>query len=762
MKDQRAQPTLIGSILEDLSKRDSRFRFIKESFDEFRYGEFARQLEAIASNPARPDEDRSSEEKYMGSYLAYLSKDLINSTIYELLNVFDIDLTLDQVLEADDGNVGLLKALHKISESLVPQPAKTASLDNPIPNPQKRGNYQYPNRLQSSNIRVLRIQPGLNGSLIECQLEERNIDNDSIEEALSYVWGKPVFDKTITIDGIPFDITTNLYNILHRLRRKDITRMIWIDAICINQSDVEEKGHQVRLMRDIYSKALETNIWIGDWPTEQMIPRSDLMENPGNILAPVPENFGGHSMDQYDLVHILKECLEYQITDTWDEIWLKLNIMLVRCVNVIMMHEWWERTWTIQEAALPPNEPIIHFRSYQFPYNTLVAATNAATKLFKDIVKIHRVCNFTEATSMTNIHVAFNTQVLHWGANRGSEPLLRMLRPEKGEETFITNPWDRCFSFLLSESSTYRATDPRDKIFALESLTVESERLLINVDYNESTEAVFRRITARYLNQFPGDRLLRYKLSIEPNSSFNGNAPGPSWVHDFAYSDARKQSINMGQIDLYGHLLRNSPVYEPLSGQAICFATPKTLFCSGISTSAICTAKLITDLGENPCKGLCRFLEGFLSEALEEWIEGATADSLLESRMSFPAEDDIMKLLTLGSPLWRKFSEEPNSMILAENYKYMSGLFSKITGTYLFATRDQTIGLATAPVQKGDILSIIHRYPGYVILRGVKCQGESQDVEKYRIVARAAITENQDKMRARIDKGLQERVFQII
>ena len=89
-------------------------------------------------------------------------------------------------------------------------------------------------------------------------------------------------------------------------------------------------------------------------------------------------------MDQYDLVGILEALREYQTDSAWDEKRLALSIMLVRCVNIIMMHKWWERIWTIQEAALSPNEPIIHFRGYSFPLGTFFSALDTAVSFLYD------------------------------------------------------------------------------------------------------------------------------------------------------------------------------------------------------------------------------------------------------------------------------------------------------------------------------------------------------------------------------------------
>jgi hypothetical protein len=67
----------------------------------------------------------------------------------------------------------------------------------------------------------------------------------------------------IECSGRKLNITTNLFDALKRLRLPDADRVLWVDAICINQFDLEEKNIQVPLMKDIYSKASVVLIWLG-------------------------------------------------------------------------------------------------------------------------------------------------------------------------------------------------------------------------------------------------------------------------------------------------------------------------------------------------------------------------------------------------------------------------------------------------------------------------------------------------------------------
>ncbi|KAH6720849.1 heterokaryon incompatibility protein-domain-containing protein [Leptodontidium sp. MPI-SDFR-AT-0119] len=115
--------------------------------------------------------------------------------------------------------------------------------------------------LLGREIRLLEIEPSLNddaplrGSLHTVHLDDQRV----VFSALSYLWGDPDFSYNVTIDSCDISITRNASHALRDLRTslqsKHIQfKYIWIDGLCIDQSNLEERGKQVRLMRDIYSK----------------------------------------------------------------------------------------------------------------------------------------------------------------------------------------------------------------------------------------------------------------------------------------------------------------------------------------------------------------------------------------------------------------------------------------------------------------------------------------------------------------------------
>ncbi|KAF8859326.1 heterokaryon incompatibility, partial [Acephala macrosclerotiorum] len=83
-------------------------------------------------------------------------------------------------------------------------------------------------------------------------------------EALSYVWGESDPPCWILCNGQRKSVTPNLGAALRRLRYKEKWRLVWIDAICVNQEDLDERSQQVMLMRNIYSPARRVIVWLGE------------------------------------------------------------------------------------------------------------------------------------------------------------------------------------------------------------------------------------------------------------------------------------------------------------------------------------------------------------------------------------------------------------------------------------------------------------------------------------------------------------------
>ena len=120
--------------------------------------------------------------------------------------------------------------------------------------------------LALDSIRLLRLSPyGNESAEIQCELVEYSLqDPADLYEALSYTWGGLHKPRSISINKQNFAVTENLHAALLRLRHRSFERILWIDAICINQDNLEEQGQQVQLMAKIYSKATRVLVWLGE------------------------------------------------------------------------------------------------------------------------------------------------------------------------------------------------------------------------------------------------------------------------------------------------------------------------------------------------------------------------------------------------------------------------------------------------------------------------------------------------------------------
>lgn len=105
-------------------------------------------------------------------------------------------------------------------------------------------------------IRVLDIQPSQTGlEPICCDLRRISLQDHPTYDALSYVWGSPEGPEEILLNGSAHPITKNLHNALRALRSPKETRTLWVDAVCINQADLEERNAQVSMMDKVYLQA---------------------------------------------------------------------------------------------------------------------------------------------------------------------------------------------------------------------------------------------------------------------------------------------------------------------------------------------------------------------------------------------------------------------------------------------------------------------------------------------------------------------------
>jgi hypothetical protein len=191
------------------------------------------------------------------------------------------------------------------------------------------------------DIRIVVLEPGTAIEPISCKDFHAALSTEPDHHALSYAWGSSELSHSITILGCTYHVTKNLHDALRHIRNTQTAPFLWIDAICINQSDIPERNSQVLRMRDIYRSADGVIVWLGLAADD-----SDLAID---WIAEVAQRFppfdGGNG------------CSSCSFTTPEGETYVKsiqgsTNIRIWRALlSLLVTRDYWERTWIIQELV---------------------------------------------------------------------------------------------------------------------------------------------------------------------------------------------------------------------------------------------------------------------------------------------------------------------------------------------------------------------------------------------------------------------------
>lgn len=197
----------------------------------------------------------------------------------------------------------------------------------------------YPLNTDRNEIRFLTLLP--TGSdettIVRCSLEHVSLINPPEYRALSYCWGDPTVTTEIIINKTPVQVTTNLESALRHLRDKGYT-CFWVDAICINQQDDDEKNQQLVWMGSIYRRAKVVEAWIGEEDNDS--------DGVFDAISTESFDFANHS-------NVAK---------------------LMRFLE----RPYWRRVWVIQELALA-RQTLVHCGRRDISWETLASVVQSDT-----------------------------------------------------------------------------------------------------------------------------------------------------------------------------------------------------------------------------------------------------------------------------------------------------------------------------------------------------------------------------------------------
>ncbi|KAL7896603.1 heterokaryon incompatibility domain-containing protein [Trichoderma sp. TUCIM 5745] len=404
-------------------------------------------------------------------------------------------------------------------------------------------------KLGTGEIRILSVQPGKDDEPLKATLFKRKLEDVRDRyEALSYTWGNPKekpLDKIMIRDldaelpqavsmktvvqtavfkgwGAPFYIRSNLNRALMRLRKTtDSPINIWVDAICIDQSESghREKEQQLAMMAQIYNYASHVCIWLGDG---------------------IAQAEGAFSLVR-DIMNFKNFDTKVRSAETKEK-WIQLI--------EIMKVAWFSRRWIIQEVALSKSASlhcaaqVVHWDDFADAVSLLLEKIHILRSKFDDeifedvettsasvlIQCLDNICHKSSTGDVLAKLLDLETLVSTLLGFQATSPrdtiysVLSLANDPPGED----EPWIEMHSAQLE--SNWR-NDHHEIPLSQDQLRELKRKISLKPNYTISTRDVFIAFVTRSISKSKSlDIICRHWAPNVTDDEFSEKVPMPSWI----------------------------------------------------------------------------------------------------------------------------------------------------------------------------------------------------------------------------------------
>ncbi|KAF2099253.1 HET-domain-containing protein [Rhizodiscina lignyota] len=384
--------------------------------------------------------------------------------------------------------------------------------------------YRYRPLESDSTVRILALHRATDHSAsLNCNIIHRDLETEcfphDLYEAVSYAWEGQQPCLPLVCDGTAtLHITPNVDSFLRVLRRTHATRYLWVDAVCLNQTDGYEKGKQVSRMREIFRHARKAHIWLG----EEAGGEADLFTSLER-LARLP-------LDALDLYLIGSE--DSIDSDDEEEEIETLCKTQVQVLDTLLRRPWFTRRWILQEVTLSR-------------YNVVrCGMLTIRWTVFKDALSCLTLDE--NLNGMTTIQTSLSICTLSDRADRFK--LLRKSRVRKERHTQMGgDKWRLSWRGkagneeslhlldLLVEFRNSNCSDERDRVLALVGLAVDGSDFDLIAGYNVTLLEFWIMCAGQQFTKQHNVYGLHQLLSLASSfRSAEDEETLPSWVPNWA------------------------------------------------------------------------------------------------------------------------------------------------------------------------------------------------------------------------------------
>jgi hypothetical protein len=359
-------------------------------------------------------------------------------------------------------------------------------------------------KLKRQEIRLATLEAGSGSDPLCVKLSTVSLHDGPKYEALSYVWGDTTTRHEIIVDGVSMHITTNLGAALQSIRLSDSPRVVWIDAVCINQGDVEDRNNQVPLMSYIYQGASKVLVFLGGEEADGQV-AFDFIKS-----IPLSDHIDGGCLRRQG--SSLEQSAAVPCTGKF------------KAVLRLFTRPWWLRTWVIQEVILSRDVDMLCGKA-KLCWKQL---SKAHVKLYSHLAE-HYGCQATLCPECLRGFSLFMYRMASFAFCQAA------LNVENGVDMLE----------LLMRYRASKATDPRDRIYGLLGLTHERQAKRFVIDYDGTIEELYRKTVIDDIELIGTLRSISF-TSENSESSLDL----PTWVPDWS-SDVKDELAGFNRFRMY-------------------------------------------------------------------------------------------------------------------------------------------------------------------------------------------------------------------
>ena len=358
-----------------------------------------------------------------------------------------------------------------MGESQCPE-TKSSLLDQPLTDPMTENDTPIPfkheplNLAQRSAVRILRVLSELSPQgRIQCLL--MNGSTRFPYTCLSYRWGSSAHGHLIEVNGKTLEVRTNLWNFLDMARTRYDYIPLWIDAICLDQSNIAERNHQVRQMGHIYNAAVEVLVWLG-----------------------IGEPAHAHALECLEHDSFFMNILESRDVAKVDPQTAASIYCFQESLTQLCEDEYWGRVWIVQEILLAKQLQVVY------------GYTQISWEKFSSFA-----CLGADGP-LLSIHPKSQQQL----RDRLRNSRARVVCKERGN---VFNVFRRQVGYdlqtILRQFGTWQCEDPRDHVLGLIGLTRLGPNAHL-IDYSMDALTLFNHLAKFCL----ADSVLETRKLLDP------------------------------------------------------------------------------------------------------------------------------------------------------------------------------------------------------------------------------------------------------